>query len=114
MTSIIGSGNGSIAEVQPLMYRPMFGSFGKAPKSISVTFMSQAAIDRNVAQKLGLEKKVVAIRNTRTIGKKDMILNNETPNIVIDPETFVVYLDGVPIHNPPVDRVPMGQRYFLF
>ena len=114
VTSIIGSGNGSIAEVQPLMHRPMFGSFGKAPKSISVTFMSQAAIDRNIAQKLGLEKKVVAIRNTRTIGKKDMILNNETPNIVIDPETFVVYLDGVPIHNPPVDRVPMGQRYFLF
>src|SRR4051812_8502910 len=114
VSSIIGSGNGSIAEVQPLMHRPMFGSFGKAPKSISVTFMSQAAIDRNVAQKLGLEKKVVAIRNTRTIGKKDMILNNETPNIVIDPETFVVYLDGVPIHNPPVERVPMGQRYFLF
>ena len=97
-----------------MMYRPMFGSFGKAPKSISVTFMSQAAIDRNVAQSLGLEKKVVAVRNTRTIGKKDMILNNATPNIVVDPETFVVYLDGVPLLNPPVDKVPMGQRYFLF
>ena len=75
--------------------------------------MSQAAIDRNIAQKLGLKK---SNRNAIpvTIGKKDMILNNETPNIVIDPETFVVYLDGVPIHNPPVDCVPMGQRYFLF
>jgi urease alpha subunit len=114
VTSIIGNANGSISEVQPMTYRPMFGSFGKALKRTSVTFMSQAAIDRNVPQMLGLEKKVIAIRNTRTIGKKDMVLNDKTPNIVINPETFVVYLDGEPLHNPPVDHVPMGQRYFLF
>ena len=112
--SIIGNANGSISEVQPMTYRPMFGSFGKALKRTSVTFMSQAAIDRNVPQMLGLEKKAIAIRNTRTIGKKDMVLNSETPDIVINPETFVVYLDGEPLHNPPVDHVPMGQRYFLF
>ena len=114
VTSVVGNGNGCIAEVQPITYRQMFGSYGKVPKSISITFMSQAAIDWNVPQKLGLEKKIAPIRNTRTIGKKDMILNNETPNIEIDPETFVVYLNGMPVHNPPVDRVPMGQRYFLF
>ena len=70
VTNIIGDANGCIAEIQPLTYRPMFGSFGKAPKSISVTFMSQAAIDRNIAQALRLEKPVVAVRNTRTHRKK--------------------------------------------
>lgn len=110
----VGNANGPVATVQPVMYRPMWGSFGKVPKTTSFTFMSKAAVERGVPEKLGLEKMIYAVRNTRKIGKKDMILNDAIPVITIDPDTFQVYVDGVPLQNPPQHTVPMSQRYFLF
>jgi urease alpha subunit len=111
---VIGEANCSVPQAQPQIYKPMFGSFGKAPRSLSCTFMSKAGIECGVPQKLGLEKPIVEVCHTRNIGKKDMILNNATPRIVIDPETFNVKVDGEWIHNPPAEWVPMGQKYFIF
>lgn len=109
-----GEPNGAVAGVQPQTYKPMWGAYGKVPFSTSVTFMSQLGIERGVPEKLGLQKPVYAVRNTRNIGKKDMIHNDNAPNIVIDPESFRVKVNGEWIENPPLKRVPLGQRYFLF
>ncbi|WP_132747642.1 urease subunit alpha [Scopulibacillus darangshiensis] len=110
----IGDPNGSTATSEPVMYRPMWGSFGKAPHSTSYTFLSKAAVENGVPKKLGLQKKIYAVRNTRNIGKKDMIHNNATPDITIDPDTFQVYVDGKRLENPPATKVPLSQLYFIW
>ncbi|WP_106497491.1 urease subunit alpha [Lentibacillus sp. Marseille-P4043] len=109
-----GMADGPVATVEPVMYRPMWAAFGKAPKSVSFTFMSKAAVEAGVPEKLGLEKKIYAVRNTRNIGKKDMILNNTLPLITVDPDSFQVYVDGEPIEKPPAVTIPLSERYFLF
>ncbi|MFC4102737.1 urease subunit alpha [Paenibacillus xanthanilyticus] len=110
----MGDPNASIPTPQPVFGRPMFGAFGKAIASSSITFVSQAAYDLGVKEKLGLAKRVEPIRGCRSITKKDMIHNDATPNIQVDPETYEVKVDGVPAVCEPAEVLPMAQRYFLF
>ncbi len=110
----MGDPNASIPTPQPVLSRPMFGAWGKAPFSTSVTFLSQAGIDRRIPELLGLQKRVVAVRHCRRIGKRDLKLNDATPNIEVDPETYVVTADGQRLTCEPMAVLPMAQRYFLF
>ncbi len=110
----MGDPNASIPTPQPVLSRPMFGAWGKALFSTSVTFLSQAGIDRRIPEQLGLQKRVAAVRNCRRIGKRDLKLNDATPNIEVDPETYVVKADGQRLTCEPMAVLPMAQRYFLF
>lgn len=110
----MGDPNASIPTPQPVLSRPMFGAWGKALFSTSVTFLSQAGIDRRIPEQLGLQKRVVAVRNCRRIGKRDLKLNDATPNIEVDAETYVVKADGQRLSCEPMAVLPMAQRYFLF
>ena len=111
----MGDPNASITTPQPVHYRPMFGAFGKALSNSSVTFVSQAAIDNALRETLGVEKQMMAVRNTRGgISKASMILNSATPTIDVDPETYDVRADGELLTCEPATELPMAQRYFLF
>jgi urease subunit alpha len=112
--SVMGDPNASIPTPQPVLYRPMFGSFGAATAQTAITFMSQAAIDAEVQETLGLKKIVRPVKNCRLIGKKDMLHNSATPNINVDPETYEVRVDGTVITCEPASLLPLAQRYFLF
>src|SRR5690606_15004911 len=91
----MGDPNASIPTPQPVHYRPMFGAYGRAATSSSVTFVSQAAVDAGLAQRLGVAKPLLAVRNTRGgISKTSMVLNDATPAIEVDPETYEVRADG--------------------
>ncbi len=109
----MGDPNASIPTPQPVHYRPMFGSFGKALKT-SVTFVSQAALENPAVAALGLQKPLVAVSGTRTLSKADMVHNGATPEISVDPETYVVKADGVHLVCEPATELPLAQRYFLF
>lgn len=110
----MGDPNASIPTPQPMYYRPQFASFGKALGKTSITFVSKAADPEKLAAKLGLEKQLVPVENTRNIGKKDMVLNDAMPKIEIDPETYTVTADGEVLTCEPAKELPMAQRYFLF
>ncbi|PWW01742.1 urease [Hoeflea marina] len=111
----MGDPNASIPTPQPVHYRMMFGAYGKARTSTSVTFVSQAAIEDGLHHKLGTEKQMVAVENTRGgISKASMILNDAMPHIEVDPETYEVRADGVLLTCEPATVLPMAQRYFLF
>jgi len=112
--SAMGDANASIPTPQPVMYRPMFGSFGGATAATSFTFVSKASLNAGIAERLGLKKKIAPTRNCRRIGKKDMVHNSATPKIQVDPETYEVRVDGVPISCEPAHVLPLAQRYFLF
>jgi urease subunit alpha len=112
--STMGDANASIPTPQPVLYRPMFGSFGKAIAPACLTFVSRAALEAGVPAALGLTKPVVAVENCRAIGKADMIHNSATPEIVVDPETYEVRADGVVLSCTPATELPLAQRYFLF
>ncbi len=109
----MGDPNASIPTPQPVHYRPMFGSFGKALKT-SVTFVSQAALQNPAVNALGLQKPLIAASGTRTLKKSDMVHNGATPDITVDPETYVVKADGVHLVCEPATQLPLTQRYFLF
>ena len=109
----MGDPNASIPTPQPVHYRPMFGSFGKALKT-SVTFVSQAALNNPAVAALGLSKPLIAVSGTRTLKKSDMVHNGATPDITVDPETYVVKADGVHLVCEPATELPLAQRYFLF
>jgi urease subunit alpha len=108
----MGDPNASIPTPQPVLYRPMFGA--AARHATSVTFVSSAALASDVARQLELRKPAIAVRNTRHLGKTDMKLNDATPHITVDPETYRVEADGEWLTCPPAERLPMAQRYFLF
>ncbi len=111
----MGDPNASIPTPQPMHYRPMFGAFGKAVTASSVTFVSKAAYDNGVHEKLGLERIVLPVENTRGgISKKSLIHNGATPHIEVHPETYEVRADGELITCEPAKELPMAQRYFLF
>jgi urease subunit alpha len=110
----MGDANASIPTPQPVHYRPMFGSFGGALSSTSLTFVSQAALGNPQVLALGLKKTLSAVKHTRNIGKKDMILNDYVPVITVDPETYLVHADGQLLMCEPATSLPMAQRYFLF
>jgi urease subunit alpha len=112
--SQMGDANASIPTPQPYMMKPMFGSFGRALSSTSLTFLSEAAIEKGIHTKLGLQKMIGRVRNCRNIGKKDMIHNGYLPVIDVDPETYVVKADGEILTCDPAEVLPMTQRYFLF
>lgn len=114
VTGLMGDGNASIPTPQPYIYRPMYAQFGKALAKSSATFISQAAYDAGVHEKLGLQKMILPVGGIRTLTKKDMKLNAETPKITVDPQTYEVKVNGELLTCDPVDTVPMGQRYFLF
>jgi len=95
-------------------YRPMFGAFGRALTASSVVFVSKAAVKAGLGRKLGIEKDLVAVQNTRKISKTNMIHNDATPAIEVDPETYEVRADGELLTCAPAEVLPMAQRYFLF
>ncbi|MBB5752420.1 urease subunit alpha [Prosthecomicrobium pneumaticum] len=111
----MGDPNASIPTPQPVHYRPMFGAFGKALTASSVTFVSKAAAANGLAGRLGVEKALVPVENTRGgISKASMVLNSATPTIEVDPETYEVRADGELLTCQPAKSLPMAQRYFLF
>ena len=111
----MGDPNASIPTPQPVHYRPMFGAFGKSMTASGVTFVSEAAIGAGLKESLGIDKKLLAVSNTRSgISKKSMILNDLTPDIDVDPETYEVRADGELLTCEPAAELPMAQRYFLF
>ena len=110
----MGDPNASIPTPQPVHYRPMFGAFGSAMNGTCITFMSKAAAAAGVPQQLGLKRRIEAVKNTRTIGKADMVHNAGTPHIEVDAQTYEVRADGVLLTCEPATELPMAQRYFLF
>ena len=112
--SVMGDANASIPTPQPVIYRPMFGSFGRATQNIALTFISKAALEAGIPAKLGLRKRTVAVEHCRKIGKKDMIHNAAMPHIEVDPETYEVRADGELLTCEPLAELPLAQRYFLF
>jgi urease subunit alpha len=112
--SVMGDANASIPTPQPVLYRPMFGSFGGATAATSITFISQAAFAAGLPQRLGLKKMAAAVRSCRSIGKKDMVHNDAMPKIEVDAETYEVRVDGELIGCEPARVLPLAQRYFLF
>jgi urease subunit alpha len=111
----MGDPNASIPTPQPVHYRPMFGAYGGAIASTCLTFVSQSALDKGLAEKLRTSKPMVAVSNTRGgIGKSSMIHNGATPKLTIDPESYAVTADGVLLTCEPATVLPMAQRYFMF
>ena len=110
--SVMGDANASIPTPQPVLYRPMFGSFGGAMASTAVTFVSAASLEEGV-EKL-FKKRAVAVGGCRSIGKRDMVHNSATPKIEVDPETYEVRADGELLTCEPAVTLPLAQRYFLF
>jgi urease subunit alpha len=108
----MGDANASIPTPQPVIYRPMFGSFGGATASTSATFISQASLDAGIGETF--RKRAVAVKNCRSIGKRDMIHNHATPDLQVDPETYEVRADGELLTCEPAHVLPLAQRYFLF
>ncbi|MGF1540750.1 MAG: urease subunit alpha [Pleurocapsa sp.] len=110
----MGDPNASIPTPQPVYIRPMFGSFGGATSSTSFTFVSQAALDANIPDKIGLKSSALPVSNTRNISKADLKLNDALLNIEVNPETYEVRADGELLTCEPAAILPMAQRYFLF
>jgi len=110
----MGDPNASIPTPQPVHYRPMFGSFGKAVTATSLNFVSEAAANSNLAQRLGLQRKLVPVKNCRSVTKAQMIHNHYQPNMEVDPETYEVRADGQLLVCEPAKELPLAQRYFLF
>lgn len=109
----MGDPNASLPTPQPVFYRPMFGAMGKSLHDTCLTFVSKAALDDGIKEKAGLEREVMAVSNCRAISKLDMVRNNLTPNIDVDPETFAVKVNGVHATCEPINVAVMNQRYFF-
>ena len=110
----MGDPNASIPTPQPTFYRPQFGAHGLARAATCLTFLSAAALEAGLPERLGLKKGVSAVRATRKLSKRDMVLNDALPRIEVDPETYTVKADGEVLTCEPAKILPMAQRYFLF
>jgi len=110
----MGDPNASIPTPQPVYSRPMFGAFGRAVENSAVVFVSEAAHANGIGDSLGLAKATLPVKNTRDIGKKDLKLNDATPEVEVNPETYEVRADGELLTCQPATELPMAQRYFLF
>lgn len=114
IASRMGDPNASIPTPQPVLYRHMFGAYGKALQETCATFVSKLSLDKGIVQEYGLQKIVLPVNNCRNISKKDLVHNNGTPEIEVNPETYEVKVSGEVITCEPVSVVPLAQRYFLF
>jgi len=112
--ALMGDPNASIPTTEPVYYRPMFGALGKAKQTTSVTFTSQLALDNKLEEKLKIQKRLVAVKNCRNIGKKDMIYNDKTPKIEVDPETYEVKVDGEIATVDPAEKLSLARLYSLY
>ncbi|MGB2079434.1 MAG: urease subunit alpha, partial [Vibrio sp.] len=110
----MGDPNASIPTPQPVHYRPMFGSYGKASQKTSMLFISKLAKENKIPEQLGLGSLIGVVENCRNISKADMKLNDWQPVVDVDPQTYQVRADGKLLHCEPADVLPMAQRYFLF
>nr|WP_298728302.1 urease subunit alpha [uncultured Steroidobacter sp.] len=110
----MGDPNASIPTPQPVHYRPMFGALGRARTATSVSFVSKAALDNGMAERLKLDKRLVAVQGTRTVRKRDLVLNDYQPRIDVDSQTYEVRADGQLLTCEPAKVLPLAQRYFLF
>ncbi|MCW2582713.1 MAG: ureC [Klenkia sp.] len=110
----MGDANASIPTPQPVYPRPMFGAYGKVPAMTSMHFVAQAALDDGLADRLAVDRRLVAVSDTSRLGKADMPENTALPDIRVDPDTFTVSIDGEVWDPEPVAELPMAQRYFLF
>ncbi|MHC0429000.1 urease subunit alpha [Streptomyces sp. O3] len=110
----MGDANASIPTPQPVLPRPMFGATGRAPGSNSLNFVTGAALDDGLPERLGLGKRFTAIGDTRRVSKADMRENAATPRVLVDPDSFAVTVDGERVEPAPAAELPMAQRYFLF
>jgi len=110
----MGDPNASIPTPQPVWGRPMFGSYGKSRRATSLTFVSRYALEDGLPERLGLTRRVEAVKGCRELGKRDMIHNNATPRLEVNPETYEVRADGELLTCEPASELPMAQRYFLF
>ena len=110
----MGDPNASIPTPEPVFPRPMFGAFGSAPAATSLTFVSGGAAENGLGETLGLRKRLAPVRNTRSLGKADLIHNDFLPDIKVDPETYEVRVDGQLVTSEPAAELPLAQRYFLF
>ncbi len=111
--SIMGNANASIPTVEPVIFRPMFGAHPSVIEHTSFTFISQAALSLGVPAQLGLRRQVAAVSGCRTVTKKDMLRNDATPSITVNPETYEVRVDGVVATSPPAQTLPLTQKFFL-
>jgi urease subunit alpha len=112
--SLMGDTNASIPTTEPVYYKPMFGALGQAKKSVSFIFTSRLAIENGLEDKVNTAKKFLPVSNCRNIGKKNMIFNDATPKIEIDPETYKVKVDGRPVTTSPATELPLARLYNLF
>ena len=112
--SLMGDPNASIPTTEPIYYRPMFGALGEAKHSTSLTFTSKLALEKGLESKLNVKKKLVPVKNCRSIGKNNMIHNNLTPNIEINPETYEVKVDGKLATVNPADKLSLARLYNLY
>ncbi len=110
----MGDANASIPTPQPMLPRPMFGSYGVVPAQTSVAFVAPAAVDALLSDRIGVKRALVPVGNTRSVGKADMPLNGAMPRIEVRADTFEVRIDGEVVEPDPVTELPMAQRYFLF
>ncbi|MBK1833849.1 urease subunit alpha [Roseibacillus ishigakijimensis] len=110
----MGDPNASIPTPQPTFYRPMFAALGKAKRRTSVTFVSQDSLEAGLAEEVQVEKRLVAVKGTRSVRKEDLLFNESCPEIEIDPESYTVTADGEELTCEPLSEVPLAQRYFLF
>ena len=114
IASKMGDPNASIPTPQPVIYRHMFGAYGKALYKTCITFVSKLSLEKNIIQQYGLQKMILPVKDCRNISKKDLIHNDATPQIDVNPENYEVKVDGEVITCEPVSVVPLAQRYFLF
>jgi urease subunit alpha len=110
----MGDPNASIPTPQPLVMRPMFGAYGRATAATSLAFVSQLSLETGAVHRYGLGKRAAAVRGCRSIGKRDMKLNDALPRIEVDAESYVVTADGEELRARPAEVLPLAQRYFLF
>ena len=111
--SPMGESNASLMTCEPILYRPQGSSFGNACASTSVAFVSQAALEKGLQDKLGLRKPLLPVKGTRSLTKQDMLHNDVCPEIEVDPDTFQVRIDGKLATCEPVNSVPLGRLYLF-
>jgi urease subunit alpha len=111
--AVMGDANASIPTPEPVLLQPMFGTRGRAAARTSMTFLSPAAVDAQVVERLGLDRWVEPVRNCRTVGKAAMVRNDATPEIRVDAETYQVTVDGRPATIEAADEVSMSQLYYI-